>query len=148
MCTSNLRQVFKRDLNKLITEIKAYSSEDKLWLTAEGISNCGGNLCLHLIGNLNTFISAELGNSGYIRQRELEFSQKNVPITELISQIENTILTVDSTLDKLSEKELNLEYPIIVFKDKMTTGYFLMHLATHLAYHLGQVNYHRRLLDH
>ena len=148
MCTSNLRQVFKRDLNKLITEVKAYSSEDKLWLTTEGISNCGGNLCLHLIGNLNTFISAELGNSGYIRQRELEFSQKNVPITELISQIENTILTVDSTLEKLSEKELNLEYPIIVFKDKMTTGYFLMHLATHLAYHLGQVNYHRRLLDH
>ncbi len=148
MCTSNLRQVFKRDLNKLITEVKAYSSEDKLWLTTEGISNCGGNLCLHLIGNLNTFISAELGNSGYIRQRELEFSQKNVPITELISQIENTILTVDSTLDKLSEKELNLEFPIIVFKDKMTTGYFLMHLATHLAYHLGQVNYHRRLLDH
>lgn len=148
MCTSNLRQVFKRDLNKLVTEVKAYSSEDKLWLTTEGISNCGGNLCLHLIGNLNTFISAELGNSGYIRQRELEFSQKNVPITELISQIENTILTVDSTLEKLSEKELNLEYPIIVFKDKMTTGYFLMHLATHLAYHLGQVNYHRRLLDH
>lgn len=148
MCTSNLRQVFKRDLNKLITEVKAYSSEDKLWLTTEGISNCGGNLCLHLIGNLNTFISAELGNSGYIRQRELEFSQKNVPIAELISQIENTILTVDSTLDKLSEKELNLEYPIIVFKDKMTTGYFLMHLATHLAYHLGQVNYHRRLLGH
>ena len=71
-----------------------------------------------------------------------------MPITELISQIENTILTVDSTLEKLSEKELNLEYPIIVFKDKMTTGYFLMHLATHLAYHLGQVNYHRRLLDY
>jgi uncharacterized damage-inducible protein DinB len=148
MCTSNLRQVFKRDLNKLITEVKAYSSEDKLWLTTEGISNCGGNLCLHLIGNLNAFIGAELGNSGYIRQRELEFSQKNVPIAELISKIENSILTIDSTLDKLSEKELNREYPIIVFKDKMTTGYFLMHLATHLAYHLGQVNYHRRLLDH
>lgn len=107
----------------------------------KGISNCGGNLCLHLVGNLNAFVVAEIGNSGYIRHRELEFAQKDVPKAALISQIENTILIVDSTLENLCN-----EYPIVVFKEKMNTAYFLMHLATHLAYHLGQVNYRRRLL--
>ncbi len=148
MIVQTLSKLFKRDLNRLKAEVEAYTAEDKLWLSATGISNCGGNLCLHLIGNLNAFIGAELGNTGYVRQRELEFSQKNVPRVELISQIENTIQMVDSTLEKLSEENLNNEYPLIVLKEKMTTGFFLMYLTTHLAYHLGQVNYHRRLLDH
>jgi hypothetical protein len=143
-----LRTLFSRDLNKLKAEVNSYVNEDKLWIVSEGISNCGGNLCLHLIGNLNTFIGAELGNSGYIRQRKLEFSQKDVPKSTLILQIENTIRIVDNTLDKLSEEDLKKEYSIVVFKEKMTIGYFLMHLATHLTYHLGQINYHRRLLDH
>lgn len=147
MSIANLRQLFKRDLHKLITEVESYSREEKLWLSSEGISNCGGNLCLHLMGNLNAFIGAELGNTGYVRQRELEFSQKDVPKASLILQIENTMLIVDSTLEKLSEEDLGKTYPRVIFKDPMTTGYFLMHLATHLAYHLGQVNYHRRLLD-
>ena len=146
MSIADLRQLFKRDLNKLIAEVEAYTTEDKLWLSSQGISNCGGNLCLHLVGNLNAFIGAELGNTGYIRHRELEFSQKDVPKSSLISQIENTILIVDSTLEKLSEQDLQKEYSKVVFKEKTTIGYFLMHLATHLAYHLGQVNYHRRLL--
>ncbi len=147
MSIKNLRMLFKKDLHKLKAEVDAYTNEDKLWATADGISNCGGNLCLHLVGNLNAFIGAELGKSGYIRRRELEFSQKNIPRATLISQIEETIAIVDSTLEKLSEADLLNEYPIAVFKEPMTTGYFLMHLATHLTYHLGQVNYHRRLLD-
>jgi len=146
MSIQNLRQLFRRDLNKLKLEVEAYSNDDKLWLTPKGISNCGGNLCLHLVGNLNAFIGAELGKSGYVRQRELEFSQKNLPREALISQIEKTITIVDNTLEKLSEEDLFHEYPLLVFKEKMTAGYFLMHLATHLAYHLGQINYHRRLL--
>ncbi len=146
MSIENLRKLFRRDLNRLKFEVGAYTNEDELWLTPKGISNCGGNLCLHLVGNLNAFIGAELGKSGYARQRELEFTQKGVPREALISQIEKTIIIVDNTLEKLSEEDLYNEYPLLVFKEKMTSGYFLMHLATHLAYHLGQINYHRRLL--
>lgn len=148
MSITNLRQLFKRDLNRLKTEIKAYSNKDNLWRISDGITNCGGNLCLHLIGNLNAFIAAELGNSGYKRLRELEFSLKNVPKQDLIVQIDDTIAIIDKTLQKLSDTDLLKEYPIKVFKKPMTTGYFLTHLATHLTYHLGQINYHRRLLDH
>lgn len=147
MSTAILRQLFKKDLNQLKVEMEAYNEEKNLWLTSDGISNCGGNLCLHLIGNLRAFIGAELGNSGYVRQRELEFSQKDVPRITLIEQVESTARLVDSTLEKLTEEDLSKQYPLIILKEPMTTGFFLMYLTTHLAYHLGQINYHRRLLD-
>lgn len=147
MLIINLRELFKRDLIKLKSEIEAYKVESNIWAVAKGITNSSGNLCLHLIGNLNAFIGSELGNSKYIRQRDLEFSQKNIPRQVLISQIEETLLIVDDTLKNMSDKTLSSEYPLLVFKEKITTSYFLMHLTTHFTYHLGQVNYHRRLFD-
>ena len=53
---------------------------------------------------------------------------------------------VISTLANLSDEDFAKTYPIEVFGQPMTTGYFLTHLATHLNYHLGQINYHRRLV--
>lgn len=142
-----LTLLFRRDLNKLRSEIELYQDEKNLWVVAHQIPNSAGNLCLHLAGNLQAFIGAVLGQSGYVRQRELEFSLKDVPRSELLQQIDTTLAVVEKTLAGLTEAELDAEYPMIVFKDKMSTGYFLVHLATHLGYHLGQVNYHRRLLD-
>ena len=147
MIIETLITLFKRDLNKLKTEIGLYNDENKVWILHKDISNCAGNLCLHLVGNLNAFIGAELGHTGYIRHRDLEFSLKDIPREELIKQVDAVIITVESTLAKLTQKDLNKEFPINVFKEKMTTGFFLIHLATHLAYHLGQINYHRRMLD-
>jgi uncharacterized damage-inducible protein DinB len=92
-------------------------------------------------------ISAEIGKTGYVRDRPLEFSTKNVPKAALISTIEKTNWVVNNAIDSLTEADLEKIYPQIVFEKEMTTGYFLVHLATHLAYHLGQINYHRRLLD-
>lgn len=146
MLANILLSIFSRDLIKLKTEIELYKTEANLWLVEKSIANSAGNLCLHLTGNLRAFIGAQLGNTGYIRHRDLEFSSKNIPKAELISQIEETIMVVSQTLNKLTEEDLNREYPVVVFAEKMTTGYFLVHLATHLGYHLGQINYHRRLL--
>jgi len=145
--TDSLIQLFKRDLNKLIVEIKLYTNESNLWKVDKSISNSAGNLCLHLVGNLKSFIGANLGHLGYVRQRDLEFSQKNVPRTDMIKQVEETIAIVESTLKTLTVKDLEKEYAPQVFDKPMTTAYFLMHLSSHLAYHLGQINYHRRLLD-
>lgn len=147
MSTTILTQLFKKDLNQLKVEMEAYTKEESLWLTSDGISNSGGNLCLHLIGNLNAFIGAELGGSGYVRQRELEFSQKDVAREVLISKINDTISMVDRSLENLTEEDLSKEYPLVILKEPMTTRFFLMYLTTHLSYHLGQINYHRRLLD-
>ena len=147
MLITILQSLFERDLLKLKYEIEQYRDETKLWYIEKGISNSAGNLCLHLTGNLNAFIGAELGKTGYVRNREQEFSLKNVPRKELIKQIESVIQIIKTTLQNVTEQQLASDYPMMVFKEKISTGLFLTHLATHLNYHLGQINYHRRLVD-
>jgi uncharacterized damage-inducible protein DinB len=138
---------FERDLNKLIEEINLYKNEDDLWKIKEGINNSGGNLILHLIGSLNHFIGAILGNTGYIRERDKEFSIKNIPRTQLVEDINNIITVIKNTLPALSEDDLQKDFPVSFNNKTSSTGFILMHLLTHLSYHLGQVNYHRRLLE-
>jgi uncharacterized damage-inducible protein DinB len=147
MLTETLKSLFNRDLNKLKSEIESYKTESNLWVIDREIANSAGNLCLHLIGNLNTYIGATLGGSNYIRNRELEFSLKDIPKLELIKMIEETIVAVSETLDKITSEQIDDEYPLLVFNEKTSTEFFLIHLTTHLTYHLGQINYHRRLLD-
>ena len=147
MLVESLLTLFNRDLAKLKTEISLYRIEANIWRIEKDIANSAGNLCLHLVGNLNTYIGAVIGNTNYIRNRDLEFSLKDIPQTELLRKIEATIIVVNETLAKVSDKTLEEEYSMLVFEQKTSTGYFLIHLTTHLAYHLGQINYHRRLLD-
>jgi len=147
MLSNTLISLYKRDLQKLKKEISLYKNEINLWLVKDGVSNSAGNLCLHLVGNLNHFIGAVLGNTGYVRQREQEFSQKHVSVEEIIIQVDQTIDMIEFTLHGIPDSELQNDYPINVFGKPMTTEYFLVHLSTHLSYHLGQINYHRRLLD-
>ena len=142
-----LDKLFQRDLENLKTEISSYKDEENLWEISGDVKNSAGNLCLHLCGNLQHFIGAVLGNSGYIRNRDAEFSRKNVPLKELVKEIELTTTDVVKTLKKLKEVQLGEKFPINVFGYEMTTEYFLIHLITHLNYHLGQINYHRRLLE-
>jgi uncharacterized damage-inducible protein DinB len=142
-----IKSLFSRDLKRLKNEIELYQNEENLWIVDQAITNPAGNLCLHLVGNLNTYIGAVLGNSGYIRHREREFSLRNVPRIELLQKVDDTLNVVLSSLDQVSEEKLTEEYPILVFEEKTTTEYLLIHLTTHLTYHLGQINYHRRLLD-
>ncbi|MFY1048185.1 DinB family protein [Chryseobacterium sp. GP-SGM7] len=145
--TESIKSLFTRDLNQLKKEIESYQNEDIIWKTDKNILNSAGNLTLHLVGNINHFIGSVLGNSGYVRNRELEFSLKNIPGTELIEKIEKTIEAVHSSLEKVSEEDLKKHYPIEALGYTMTTEHFLIHLFGHLGYHLGQINYHRRLLD-
>lgn len=144
---NDLKILFDRDLMKLRDEIITYTNEENLWRIDGEISNSGGNLCLHLIGNLNWFIGEQLGDTGYIRNRTKEFSVVDVEQRELIEKIDETRITVLNILSSLDEDDLKEKYPIEVFGEPMTTGFFLLHLSTHLAYHLGQINYHRRLIE-
>jgi len=143
---TSLIKIFDLKLTKLSEEISLYADEKLLWQTPKGISNSGGNLCLHLIGNLNHFIGTVLGKTDYIRHRDEEFSAKNIPVRELKTQIEITKLVVKKTIESLNKTDFNAIYPINVFGSEMTTIYFLIHLTGHLNYHLGQINYHRRLV--
>ncbi|TDO20813.1 DinB family protein [Pedobacter duraquae] len=147
MMIQTLTTLFNRDLQRLREEISLYRNETNIWKIADGISNSAGNLCLHLVGNLNTYIGKEIGKTGYIRNRELEFSLKDIPKTELLVKIDETTIVVLNALRNMQHEDLEKEFPVIVLDTKTSTEYMLVHLTTHLTYHLGQINYHRRLLD-
>jgi uncharacterized damage-inducible protein DinB len=142
----SLINLIDRDLAKLGEEIKMYAHEPDLWLVQGEIANSAGNLCLHLCGNLQHFIGAVLGKTGYRRNRDQEFSLKDVPKSELLKLVKTTRQSVPASLQKLRNTDLEANYPIEVFGKPMSTLFFLVHLQGHLNYHLGQVNYHRRLL--
>ncbi len=148
MITSALSELFLRDLNRLVKELEQYPSEYQIWLLPEGINNSAGTLTLHLVGNLQHFIGAVLGDSGYVRDREAEFNDRNVPVSQLIHSVNSTIESIKSVLSHIDDESLETTYPLEVFGEPISTIKFLIHLQGHLNYHLGQVNYHRRLLAH
>ena len=145
--SESLLTLFTRDLNKLKQELTAYSNEANIWKVEPGIGNSAGNLTLHLIGNLNHFVGAIIGKTGYVRYRDLEFSKKDIARNILIEDLDKTITMLTTVLTPLSNEELDKEYAFMKPEQIDSAGQFLIHLFGHLAYHLGQVNYHRRLLD-
>jgi hypothetical protein len=142
-----LRRAFADELKKLAEELQAYPDEAQLWIVSGDIANPAGNLALHQIGSLKYLVGTVLGGTGYVRDRDAEFSRTAVPRSTLLAEIEETAGVVRATLDSLGEEDLDREYPVAeVAPVPITTRTFLVRLAMHAAYHNGQVNYHRRLL--
>lgn len=144
--TSWIRHLLVRDLDGLRSELELFRDESLLWSTPPGISNSAGTLALHLCGNLQHYVGAVLGNSGYVRNRDQEFSRRNVGRAELVAEIETTSRVVRTVLSERTDDLLLLDYPEELAGTRFTTGLFLQHLSTHLAMHLGQVGYLRRML--
>ncbi|HCY77010.1 MAG TPA: DinB superfamily protein [Ignavibacteriales bacterium] len=147
MLKESIIEILIRDLNKLKDEISLYKDETSLWIIKNEINNSAGNLCLHLIGNLNHFIGALLGNTGYVRNRENEFSAKNILRTELYMEIDRTNDVISNSLLNLSKEDFEKDFPSEKHGKIVKTDYMLLHLITHFNYHLGQINYHRRLIN-
>lgn len=142
----SIKEILLRDLASLEQEIKAYKVESDIWKLGGEIKNTAGNLILHVCGNLQHFVGSVIGRDGYVRQREEEFGRKDLKAKELLEEINKTKSAVTQALDQISDKDLESIYPLEVFGKPMTFSYFLIHLTGHLMYHLGQINYHRRLL--
>ncbi|MEP3387634.1 MAG: DinB family protein [Reichenbachiella sp.] len=142
----SIKSLLIRDLTSLEKEIQSYEHEPDIWKLDGEIKNTAGNLTLHVCGNLQHFVGSIIGKDGYVRKRKEEFGKKEVPAAELLAEIERTKRAVTSALDRLSDQDLEGTYPMEVFGKPMTFSYFLIHLTGHLMYHLGQINYHRRLL--
>ena len=141
----SLIEVFQKDLNRLKSEVELYDSEESLWIISKGINNSAGNLCMHILGNLNNFVGTILGKTGYVRNRPAEFSEKTSK-ENLILEIIKTTEMVNLVISNLDSETLERLYPENVFGEEMKTDFFLIHLVGHLNYHLGQINYHRRIL--
>jgi len=147
MLNETLAAFYERDLRKLIDEINQFENEADLWRTAGTISNPAGNLVLHLTGGMNHHIGANLGHTGYNRDRSLEFSRKHVPREQLIAGVEALIRVILQTLAGLTPQQQEGEFPAFFDRPGTSTAYVLIQLLAHLNYHLGQVNYLRRMLN-
>ena len=144
--TESISKLFIRDLDRLKGEIEKYGNEEDLWKIDGDILNSAGNLCLHICGNLQHFVGAVMGNTGYERDRSYEFNARNIPREQLLEQVDKTKSVVIEVVEGLSEEQLATTFPINIWNYEMTTEYFLIHLYGHVSWHLGHINYHRRLL--
>lgn len=147
MLSQSLTAIFVRDLTKLKEELNLYSHELDVWKMDGIISNSAGTLALHLIGNLSYFVGAVIGKTGYIRHREMEFTLRNIPRKKIIEDIDAVIEMLPIVLASVTDDILKTDFPLKKHDETVTHEQMLIHLYGHLAYHLGQVNYHRRLLS-
>lgn len=141
-----LAELFERDLVKLREEIKNFKDEANIWRKTDGISNSAGTLVLHLLGNLNFTIGTQIGGTGYVRNREQEFSLTDVPREKLIADIEETIQVVQTSLATINQATLDKDYSLEMV-GKKSTAWYLTFFYGHFTYHLGQINYLRRILE-
>jgi len=135
--------LLNRDLKQLIKEIESYQNEEDLWLKVKDLNNSAGTLALHIVGNLNHYVGHTMGGTDYVRDREFEFSGTVVKRKEILQQIENTNVVLNQVVPKLTEERLQKTYEFD-FLGERSTLFYLMQFTGHLAYHLGQINYHRR----
>jgi len=145
--TESFSVLYERDLNVLIKELSLYNNESDMWKVSGDIKNSGGNLAMHLAGNLRHFFGHVMGKGDYKRDRNFELGGENIPRNKIVKEIEISIVEVKNVLDNITNEDLQSTFPINVFKYEMTTANFITHLYGHLNYHLGQINYHRRLIE-
>lgn len=146
MLVQAVAAILDRDLRALAREVEAYPDDDAPWRTPEGAPNSAGTLVLHLAGNIQHFIGAHLAGTGFLRDRTGEFSARGVPRSGLLRHIEAARRAIHQASEQASDRELNADFPEVVGGMRVATGEYLIHLVSHFAYHLGQVDYHRRLV--
>jgi uncharacterized damage-inducible protein DinB len=146
MLVEAVAAILDRDLRALAREVEAYPDDGALWQLPEGVLNSAGTLVLHLSGNIQHFLGARLADTGFVRDRRAEFSARGVPRAALLRQIEAARSAVRSAAEKLTSQALEQDFPEVVGGMRVVTGEYLIHLVSHFAYHLGQVDYHRRLV--
>jgi len=143
---ADLLILLRRDLRCFIREVEAFPDDATLWQTVPGISNSAGNLALHVAGNLRHFVGTVLGGTGYQRQRDTEFARREGTRAEVAALLEAAATEIEAGLKALTAEALALPYPQVLMGHQPPTGRFLLHLSTHLAFHLGQAGYLRRAL--
>jgi uncharacterized protein DUF664 len=143
---SGIEAMLERDLRTLRREVEAYPDERDLWREVPGITNVAGTLVLHLAGNIQHYLGAQLGGTDYVRDRPAEFSRRDVSRADLIREIEAALAAVKVAGSRMREPVLAAEFPETIAGCRIVTAEYLVHLALHLAYHLGQIDYHRRVV--
>ena len=147
MNKNEIQFFYQRDIQRVIDEIALFKDEANIWKVAGAAKNSAGNLALHLTGGLNYLIGSNLSNTGYVRNRDAEFTTKGIDREQLIEQLKQLNAMIDKILSSLTNEQLEGSFPVFFDKENATVGYVLIQLLLHLNYHLGQINYLRRFLE-
>lgn len=138
--------ILLRDLAAVRREIEAYDDDAGVWRTDPAIPNSAGTLALHLAGNIRHYVGAVLGGNGYVRDRDAEFADRGVAREEILRRLDAASADVAAVMPRLTDAQLAATFPQAVAGRHASTADMLIHLAVHLTFHLGQMDYHRRLL--
>lgn len=141
-----LQTQITRELEGFVREIEAFPDDSSVWRVAPGVTNSAGTLALHVCGNLQHFVGRVLGGSSYVRNREREFSHRGASRAELVAELRTAGAAVSDALSRLQSTQLDGDYPEQLAGHTLNTAQFLVHLAAHLAFHLGQAGYLRRIV--
>jgi Protein of unknown function (DUF1572) len=144
MLLEDLQAIFLREIATLERELALYPDDQSVWQDVPGLPNPTGTLILHLAGNLQYFFGTSLGNTGYVRDRNAEFSKRDVPRSELKKELEASRNGVLAGFANLTEPGLEQPFPVKITDTEFSTRLAILQLLSHLAYHLGQIDYHRR----
>jgi uncharacterized damage-inducible protein DinB len=119
-------------------------AERELWAKPVEPGNSVGHLILHLSGNLNHFVGAQLGHTGYRRDREREFTEASPPAKPvLLSDLDAAVATFRRVVGGLSAEQLGAPHPEARLGPVLPA---LLHLVAHFALHRGQMSYLVRLI--
>lgn len=135
------------ELEKLRDEVRKLAeplSEREFWTKPLEPGNSVGHLVLHLTGNLNYLVGARLGGSGYVRDREREFTEAQVPAkADSLAKLDDAVATFRRVVSGLSAEQLAAPHP----EERLgLVLHGLMHLVAHFALHRGQMSYIARLV--
>lgn len=143
--STELAALYRRDLARLVRQLDALD-DARLWQVVPGVTNAAGNLLLHLNGNLREFVGRQIGGVPYVRDRAREFAAKDVPRQELTAALTELATLVPGVLERMTDTRWNEMFPEHVLGEPLTNRQFVVHLYGHLNYHLGQIDYLRRVL--
>ena len=143
---ADVRRLLLREVATFRREVELFPDDESLWKTVPGVTNSAGNLALHIAGNLRHFVGAVLGKTGYVRDREAEFATRSGTREMVVKALDAALADVDTTLASLDDAAMAAPYTSGPKGVEVTTQRWLIHLATHAAFHLGQAGYLRRII--
>lgn len=146
MIADDIAVLLTRELDGFSRGIALFPDDETLWRTVPGVPNAAGNLALHVAGNIRYFVGTVIGHTGYLRDRDAEFSRRTGTRDEVLAELADARRVVHDVLRRFSDADLEPPMPHLPLDGAVPLRRFLMHLAVHAGYHLGQADYVRRIV--
>jgi len=130
------------ELAARVREIAAPLSEEQFWKKPFAFGNSFGHLTLHVTGNLNYYIGAQMANTGYVRDRPREFTEGDRPAKEeVLARFAAAVELVVRTIRAQSESDWGITYTAKGEEDAENRLNIVLRCLTHLDHHVGQMQY-------